>query len=296
MQNPVKPRDSAWLDKRVKYAPTFVECSVADLQIVYDQQMWYRFSEDGLCVDLFTYFRRDTEKLVICGQDAVQREIVQLPYFYRWSWHADVEASFITINDPTLYLGDKLNGGWHQGYSAAWALDVVSRILQRIQAMLAVPSEKVLLYGISAGGFWALMTSVGFPGCTVMTEIPQVDLFRYEDNGPKEQMLARCYKGRDIAYLRRNYSARLRVADRWLQSSALPRRVWIYHNIKDPKNTRTQIEPFWDEVQDLKGKGALKSIEDLHFRFYNRLTPKGGHVPMEKTDTVTVWNELLDTM
>ncbi|WP_419897509.1 hypothetical protein [Roseomonas sp. USHLN139] len=292
----VKFRDNSWLDKSSKYSPLFIESSVEDLKIIYDQQIWYRFSVDGFCVDMFCYFRKNAENLIICGQDAIQRDIVKLPYFYRWSWHAEVASSYITINDPTLYMSDSLNGGWHQGYSSAWALDVVNRILDRIRELLQIPSEKVMLYGISAGGFWALMSAVCFPGCSVVTEIPQVDLFLYEDDGPKEKMLARCYRGRSIKYIKNKYSSRMRVIDRWLESRSLPRRVWIYHNLKDPKNTRTQIEPFWDEVQRLKGDGFLSEIDEIHFMFFNRMTAKGGHIPMEKDQTLAVWKMVLSGM
>ncbi|NVP54860.1 hypothetical protein [Mycoplana rhizolycopersici] len=291
-----KTRNNAWLDKDKIYAPIVIDADVRDFPIIYDKQVVYSFNYLGFKIELFCFFRKNSNKLVICGQDAVQRHAVKLPYFYRWSWHHDIEASFISINDPTLYMNDSLNGGWHQGYKEGWALEAVSDILRRIAHLINVESQNTLLYGISAGGFWALMTATLFPRCTVIVEIPQVDLFLYTDDGPKERMISRCYKGRSIDYIRERYSSRMRVIDRWSEAKDLPRRVWYYQNIKDRSHMRSQVEPFWDEIQSLRAEGKLDLIEDISFRFFNRRTQKGGHIPMEKEDTLSAWRAALNSI
>jgi len=286
-------RDNAWLDKTARYEPLLVECGLDDLTLQFDRQIHYRILHRGFTVDVFAYLRPGSKKLVLSGQDAVQRQRDQLPYFYRWSWHREIEASFITLNDPTLYMGDSLDAGWYQGYREAWAIDAIHEVLSRFAELLAVESKDILLYGISAGGFWALMSCVGFPGSKVMVEIPQVDLFAYSDGGPKERMFQRCFRGRSEDYIRTRYSSRLRVIDRWRDSSTLPSRVLYCQNIKDYSHTRTQMEPFWDELQVIAQEDERFRAMQVEFRMFNRKTPKGGHVPMERHDTIAVWRELL---
>jgi hypothetical protein len=286
-------RDNAWLDKKATYEPEVVDCTLDTLIVQFDQQMHYRVTHRGFVIELFMFLRTGATRLLISGQDAIQRQRDRLPYFYRWSWHRDIRASFITFNDPTLYMADNLDAGWCQGYRDIWAVDAVDEVLQRLAYLVAIGPRHTVLYGISAGGFWALMASVCFPGCQVMVEIPQVDLFTYKDDGPREKMLRRCYKGRGEAYIREKYSARMRVIDRWRDAAHLPSRVIYCQNIKDYKHTRTQMEPFWDELNALCDEDERFRAIRSEFRIFNRKTSKGGHVPMEKEDTVSLWQALL---
>lgn len=286
-------RDNSWLDKKAVYEPTLINCTLEELALRFDQQMHYRIAHKGFIVELFTFLRTGATHLLISGQDAVQRQRVRLPYFYRWSWHLDVTASYITFNDPTLYMNDKLDAGWCQGFQESWALNAIDDVLQNFARLLAIGPNETVLYGISAGGFWALMASVFFPSCQVIVEIPQVDLFTYRDDGPRENMLRRCYKGRDEEYIRNRYSSRMRVIDWWRSSSFLPRRVVYCQNLKDYKHTRTQMEPFWDELDALRKEEARFREIEVEFRMFNRKTEKGGHVPMEKEDTVALWRVAL---
>lgn len=284
-------RDNNWLDKSRTYAPINVECDLDSIILYPDQQVVYRINHSGFIIDLFVYARSDANQLIVSGQDALVRKVVKLPYFYRWSWHLDTSASFITFNDPTLYLRDNLGGGWCQGYKKKWALEALAEVIARFQQLLLVPNDQLLLYGISAGGFWALMSGPFFPDCRVIVEIPQTDLFTYEDGGEKAMMMARVYKGKSVNYIRDKYPHRLRVIDHWKRFSAFPKTIWYYQNLKDPKHTRTQLEPFWDEYAALKEEAILPMPQDIRFCIFNRKTPKGGHIPMDKEDTIATWNQ-----
>lgn len=286
-------RDNAWLDKKATYEPMLVECDIEGISIHWNRQVHYRIRHLGFEMDFFAFLRSDMKNLVVSGQDAVQRQRVALPFFYRWSWHQSIDASFITISDPTLDMADDLDAGWYQGYKEGWALDAIAQVIKRFAELLDVSTKDMLLYGISAGGFWALMSCTAFAGCKVMVEIPQVDIFSYSDTGPKAKMMRRCFKGRDDDYIRKNYSERLRVVDRWRAADTLPSCVLYYQNIKDYKHTRTQMEPFWDDVKTLATESARFSEMNIEFRMFNRLTEKGGHVPMERDETLAVWSALL---
>ncbi|MDB5661605.1 MAG: glycosyl transferase family 2 [Cypionkella sp.] len=286
-------RDNAWQDKKVTYEPELIDCTFETLTVHFDRQMHYRVAHKGFVIEFFAFLHTGATNLLISGQDAIQRQRDQLPYFYRWSWHRDITASFITFNDPTLYMGDSLDAGWCQGYREVWAVEAIDNVLQRLAQLVAIGPEETVLYGISAGGFWALMAAVCFPRCQVIVEIPQVDLLTYKDDGPREKMIRRCYKGRSEDYISSNYSTRMRVIDRWREAIHLPARVIYCQNIKDYKHTRTQMEPFWDDLSLLREQDYRFRNVEVEFHMFNRKTPKGGHVPMEKADTIALWSKLL---
>lgn len=282
------------LDRSVEWAPLEISCTVSEIELIAGRQVVYGISHRGFRIPVFAYLSPGSRQLIACGQDAVARDITVLPLFHRWSWHTKLRASFLVFNDPTLYLHDQLGTGWSQGRADAFAIDAMADVLRRFCELLRVPASDALLFGTSAGGFWALMTGAELSSRQVIVDIPQVDLFSYHDRAARDAMLRACFPGSSEDAIRQRFSDRLRVIDRFRRLQRSPRHVLYLQNTRDVKHVRTQMTPFQSELELLRAQ-MPEAAPDVRFRMYDRIGEGGrGHIQMESDETVSVLNDCLE--
>ena len=85
-------------------------------------------------------------------------------------------ANRIFINDPTLYLDDRINLAWYAGNYRQPRLQLA---LRRILRALIAEDERVVTFGASGGGFAALYFAAEFSGATAVPVNPQTNIAAY---------------------------------------------------------------------------------------------------------------------
>ncbi|WP_139812532.1 alpha/beta hydrolase [Ensifer aridi] len=282
------------LDRSVEWNPLEHSCTLEDLQILEGQQVVYSISHRGFDIRVFAFLRPASRRLTVFGQDAIRPGNTVLPLFHRWSWYTRLEGSMLVFNDPTLLIHPRIGCGWSQGRSDAFAVDATADVVRRFGELLGIAAGDALLFGTSAGGFWALMAGAALASRQVVVDIPQVDLFSYPDRSAREAMFNACYPGLDETQLRRSFPDRLRVVDRFRALGRAPRNVLYCQNLRDVKHVRTQMKPFRSEIELLQPLCNGKA-PDVRFRFYDREGEGGrGHIQMEAEPTIEILNECLE--
>jgi pimeloyl-ACP methyl ester carboxylesterase len=155
---------------------------------------------------------------------------------------------------------------------------------------LGIPPQDALLFGASAGGFWAMMTGAEVGSRAVVVDSPQTDLFRYHDTGPRDAMLRACYPEMEAADIQLIYPDRLRVIDRIKLLGKAAQKIVFVENKQDVKHVRTQWNDFFSELDQLPYECRP---EIFHIR-YDRIGDRGQtHTTMETDATVQLLAKVL---
>ena len=102
---------------------------------------------------------------------------LKLPVFTGLNVTRDLDASFVALSDPSLYLDPNLKLAWFSG-SSGWNLQtVLKQVLHKIIAIAA--TDDLIFFGGSGGGFASLYYSAAFPGSLAMVWNPQTDIAAY---------------------------------------------------------------------------------------------------------------------
>lgn len=286
-----RPKRNFRLDRSVTWDPVEIDATVETLALMPGRQVVYRISHKGFEIPVFAFLRPETGKLAAFGQESLDRSNTILPLFYRWSWHERLpESSLIVFNDPTLTIHSDLGCCWSQGTKDQFALEAMRDVLVAFCERLGMAPEKAILFGASAGGFWAMMTGAEVGSRTVVVDSPQTDLFRYHDTGPRDAMLRACYPKMEMPEIQLIYPDRLRVIDRIKRLRKAAQNIVFVENSRDVKHIRTQWTDFFSELNQLP-EGLRPSISRIS---YDRIGDRGQtHTTMETDATVQILANVL---
>jgi pimeloyl-ACP methyl ester carboxylesterase len=267
------------------FDPVVWEGTAQQLPVIRDRQVQYRIQLPlGGMLDMFAVIRSSSDKVVISGQDALNRSKPPLPYFARWSWHEHLPCSFVTFNDPTLYRSETMLGGWCQYDAGHFGVELIAEVLDRLLTAAGIAQENAVLYGTSAGGFWALMTGALLPAATVVVDIPQTDLLNYPQRHHVRHLLDVAYAGIPQDEARERFAHRLVVSRYYEHLGRHPHRVIYHQNVLDPDHVETQMKPFVE---------ATRSLGIVELRMHERSNERGGHVPRDKPGSIAAMLEPL---
>lgn len=254
------------------------EIELRDYTLEYNVPCWYRLIEDGVCLDVFLHLRPGSKYLLVSGQDALIDGRSELPYFYRTKWAREFDCSFVTFNDPTLYLDRALKCGWFQ-YPGRKAFKLLNAFLSSLLDKLGTTQRCVCFYGASAGGYWALANSVNFPEARYVVDIPQTNLETYPN--AVQIALLKTAVGTDSVHS---------VFDYW-DNAPLPQHLLYLQNERDIKHTRLQLSHFMYGV----AQRAIENryIKNLEVRFHNDDNGIRGHSPLPEAQTIALLKEIL---
>ena len=104
------------------------------------------------------FFPSSHKRLFILMPSAINRRTTTLPAFSRWTWAgADVfPGNVLCVSDPTIELHQQLQIGWMLGTKSNPVLDDLVIFIEEFAETHGIPSEHIIFYGSSAGGFSAL--------------------------------------------------------------------------------------------------------------------------------------------
>ncbi len=151
---------------------------------VFDQYEHYFFKLDNLKVDILSFFKKNSDRLVVFYNGAVDVEKTPLPVFQRWSWLEKLPYSAMVISDPTIEQiarekSGKSHIGWYQGDCDGFVLEQIVEHIKKTIHKLDIEESNVLFYGSSAGGFAALVSASLLQRSKACVINPQVDVLQY---------------------------------------------------------------------------------------------------------------------
>src|SRR5699024_8347947 len=132
------------------------EC-LSELELPKDTKLKLNVMKGNVNYEFLMFLRSNSNKLIVMGSGAFNREKIRPPIFNRHKWIDDIEESTILYNDPTLYLDDKINIGWAYGSKGSHYIKEIGDILKVIYKKAEINPNRVLYFGSSAGGFTSLM-------------------------------------------------------------------------------------------------------------------------------------------
>jgi len=256
--------------------------SRAEFEIVYDQPLVNELTVWDYPNHFFSYFKKESTKLVVMLQGAIDRTKMTLPVFQRWSWAEDIDASVLILNDPTLF-GNTLKLGWWQGNEDLYAMSSACEFIKMVTDKLGYSLKDILLFGSSAGGFVSLMIAGQLKGSMAIVNNPQTNLLEYHE---KHIQLLLQTKFRDMSKQEAFslYPTRFSVMESFKAMQYIPKIVY-YQNSKDSFHFEYHYLPF---IQAL----YQSDIDPNEFQSI-LYTHSWGHTPLERVKTVSILNDWL---
>lgn len=131
------------------------------------------------CGFLIPYMEAITEnpsKLIVLMPAALSRNAIDRnkAMYSRFTWHPDwPDANVLAIADPVLQLISSLSGAWfiHPQHDF---IKLISDIVREQASKYHIPSEEIVYYGSSLGGFAALQAASLTKGSRAVAEVPQI--------------------------------------------------------------------------------------------------------------------------
>lgn len=249
---------------------------------------------EGVRYEFLSDLRPGTPRLVVFGQDAIDRTKISLPHFYRWSWLPELQASAIILNDPSLYAADHLLAGWWVGTRTRDYVQEAVAIIRRTMQSLNIAPEDVTFFGASAGGFSALAMAAALPGARAVVDIPQVCLATY---GARIASDASILAG--LGYARAEdvppaLRHRVDIIDRFVYEQNVPEFLYL-QNSRDQTHIGAQMGTFLQRLGELMSgaEWAQRQFRVEVYSAWNLL--KGGHFPLSRADTLRHINSYIAT-
>ncbi len=122
-----------------------------------------------------------SKTLFVAFHAAVDREKKTLPLYARWNWGKILNGNILCIDDPTLYLNDRLRIAWYIGTREKDVIQGVVRIAETFAERMGLTPSQIIFYGDSAGGF-AAIAAAAKASATCVAINPQTQIALYEKN------------------------------------------------------------------------------------------------------------------
>ena len=167
---------------------------------------------------------------------------VELPRFQRWKWARDFPGHVLLVADPTLHLADDLGLGWYVGPAESDWTRTLARLVSRVADELDVPSEEVVYYGSSSGGFAAIAAACRTTASGAIAINPQTDVLRYHPVAVR-RLLDACFPGTSAEDFPESVH-RERLLATGICDTSPGRRIVIAQNVEDRVHFELHFTPF----------------------------------------------------
>lgn len=144
------------------------------------------FEVNGLPVDILNRPAPGAASTIFVFHPAVTEAVDTLPFFSGQTVTKGAPANRVWIQDPTLYVDDRLNLSWFAGNHK---MDVQAVLTDVVRKLLAVHGSKhAIFFGASGGGFAAMYFSRHFPGSLAIAINPQTNIRFYGEKSVKDYL------------------------------------------------------------------------------------------------------------
>lgn len=265
-----------------------------DFQPLLDERHTVRVDADSVTYELFSDLRSNSDKLVIFGQDAINRNATPLPHFYRWSWLPSLDASAIILNDPSLYAADDLLAGWWVGQQGRDFVKEAVEIIAKAAAALGIRNEDITFFGASAGGYSSLAMAACLPGSRAIVDIPQVCLTTYGAKVASDASIRAGLGFENAEAVTDEYRHRIDIIDRFIAEKCVPDFLYLQNN-RDHTHVGSQMGPFLARLGELMAihPWAHSQFTVETYSAWNLL--KGGHFPLSRDVSLQRINDYIKT-
>ncbi len=228
--------------------------------------------------------KENNDKLVVFSNGAVNRSKKEPPIFMRSSWHEEINANCIFIDDRTLH-GNNLSLGWGIGNEKRYFLHDYSQIIIRISVLLNLNVNNIMYYGSSAGGFMSINLATMHRGTTALVNNPQVIVNNYLPSHVN-RLYRELFPDMTPKEILRKYTRRFSVIPLMRLKEYVPR-IFYFQNRLCEQDMQNHFNVFLKKLDFYK----LDSSK-IEFILYNNVN--SGHNPLPKNKTVYHINNILD--
>lgn len=242
------------------------------------------YFQKGFRFDFLIHKKPWTKTLVIVNQSAIDVGKQPPPVYQRWKWADDFNATTLVLNDPMLYLSEKLNGGWWIGNRDIDLVQVFVNEILILAKELNVENHRIIFYGGSAGGFVALRMASYIKNCGAIVDIPQTNLMKYQHPAQIERAFDAGFGDGTYRVESPNYHKRLDVL-----ASLSPEVEFdlVYlQNINDDHHIKAHMIPFINKVKETRVKYKAFGYDLMH-------PQRGGHFPLGRIETTRLMNQFI---
>jgi len=228
--------------------------------------------------------KKNSKKLLIFFNGAIDRSKGSPPVFQRKSWIDAFDVNILILDDPTINNENDIKLGWYIGNVQENVQYHIIQIIKAFLKSLNIDQSDTYCFGSSAGGFMAMITATHLRKVTAIVNNPQTDVFKYHA-GIVESFTKENFGHSDL----QNYTSRFSVLDLIQKLHYIPK-VFYWQNIYDEFHYLHHYLNFQKVLNDIvKSKTLQVNIE---CKVYS--DPKAKHNPLSKELTIQYINEILD--
>lgn len=241
-----------------------------------------------LKLSFYTYHiffkKKNSRKLLIFFNGAIDRSKGSPPVFQRKSWIDAFDANILIFDDPTINDENDLKLGWYIGNAQENVQYHIIQIIKAFLKSLNIDQSDTYCFGSSAGGFMAMVVATHMRDVTAIVNNPQTNVFKFYA-GILESFLEQNFKNIDS----QEYITRFSIPDLIDKLQYIPK-VYYWQNIYDEFHYLHHYLYFQKALNDIVKSENLQV--NLEYKVYS--DPKAKHNPLSKELTVQYINEILD--
>lgn len=223
-----------------------------------------RLVENGWKFDYFFQAGGDLGLIVFFPSALVKGKKRRVPYFSRWTWASEFSGyDVLCISDPTLHLNPNLLGGWFHGRQEDWVLERCLGHIAEVQRLRG--RRNVFFIGASLGGFASLASAILAPKYGIsfgqgglISENPQVSLYKYFALGNMKRLAQVCYGVPDLADVPEEFSHRFDLTELIRREKYIPPGRVV---VKESDIHHHQVQVHYLLEQGCAGEGTPLEVE-----------------------------------
>jgi pimeloyl-ACP methyl ester carboxylesterase len=144
------------------------------------------FEVNGVPVDILNSPAPGAASTIVVFHPAVTEAVETLPFFSGQTVTKGAPAHRVWIQDPTLYLDDRLKLSWFAGNRKMDVQGILTRVVAKLLSVHG--SKHAIFFGASGGGFAAMYYSRQFPDSLAVAINPQTNIRRYGKTPVKQYL------------------------------------------------------------------------------------------------------------
>lgn len=223
-----------------------------------------RIVKDGWKFDYFFQAGGDQGLIVFFPAALLKDKRRRVPYFSRWTWASEFSGyDVLCISDPTLHLHPKLLGGWFHGRQDDWVLERCLGHIAEVQRLRG--RRNVFFIGASLGGFASLASAILAPKYGIsfgqgglISEIPQISLYKYFALGNMKRLAQVCYRVKDLADVPERFRHRFDLTELIKREGYIPPGRVV---VKESDIHHHQVQVHYLLEQGCAGEGTPLEVE-----------------------------------
>lgn len=238
---------------------------------------------------LIIRFSSDNNNLICMNPGAFDRDrydpegnLIEPPYFSRWSWYKYFEESVIITADPMIFRDSDVKLGWMIGERDQWYIETLSAIIKKLAINQNVINDNMLFFGSSAGGFISICLATLLKNSKVLVNNSQLSVLDYSTRLLNKALdtVAPTFEGLTNEEIISQYEYRINVSKLFERENYAPR-ITYYVNAKSNPDVNVQSLPF------IKKYSKQEQFTQLNIIYYNEEKEKT-HNPLPNRPTINI--------